>query len=211
VYQPPAFREDRLDVMHGLMRAHPLAMLVTAGEGGLMANLIPFLIDPAGSEKGLLRAHLARANEQLAALRAGAEAMVLFQGPNAYVTPNWYVTKAETHKVVPTWNYATVHAWGTPRILESIDWLRQQVGELTDASEASQARAWSVDDAPEPFLAAQMKGIVGLEIPISRIEGKWKVSQNRPAADREGVIDGLRQSDHPMAELVAERYKPASD
>ncbi|MFI5410286.1 FMN-binding negative transcriptional regulator [Kaistia sp. UC242_56] len=211
MYQPPAFREDRLDVMHGLMRAHPLAMLVTAGEGGLMANLIPFLIDPAGSEKGLLRAHLARANEQLAALRAGAEAMVLFQGPSAYVTPNWYATKAETHKVVPTWNYATVHAWGTPRILESTDWLRQQVGELTDASEASQARAWRVDDAPEPFLAAQMKGIVGLEIPISRIEGKWKVSQNRPAADREGVIDGLRQSDHPMAELVAERYKPASD
>jgi transcriptional regulator len=104
-----------------------------------------------------------------------------------------------------------VHAWGMPRILESTDWLRRQVGELTDASEASQPDAWSVDDAPEPFLAGQMKGIVGLEIPISRIEGKWKVSQNRPAADREGVIDGLRQSDHPMAELVAERYKPASD
>ena len=211
MYQPPAFREDRLDVMHGLMRAHPLAMLVTAGEGGLMANLIPFLIDPAGAEKGLLRAHLARANEQLAALRAGAEAMVLFQGPNAYVTPNWYATKAETHKVVPTWNYATVHAWGTPRILESTDWLRQQVGELTDESEKAQAHAWSVDDAPEPFVAAQMKGIVGLEIPIARIEGKWKVSQNRPAADREGVIEGLGQSGHPMGELVAARYRETQD
>ncbi|MBN9027318.1 FMN-binding negative transcriptional regulator [Kaistia sp. MMO-174] len=211
MYQPPAFREDRLDVLHGLMRAHPLAMLVTAGEGGLMANLIPFLIDPAGAEKGLLRAHLARANNQLAALRAGSEAMVLFQGPNAYVTPNWYATKAETHKVVPTWNYATVHAWGTPRILESTDWLRQQVGELTDESEKAQAHAWSVDDAPEPFVAAQMKGIVGLEIPIARIEGKWKVSQNRPAADREGVIEGLGQSGHPMGELVAERYRETSE
>lgn len=210
VYQPPAFREDRLDVLHGLMRAHPLAMLVTAGEGGLMANLIPFLIDPAGGGNGVLRAHLARANDQLAALRAGAEAMVLFQGPNAYVTPNWYATKGETHKVVPTWNYATVHAWGTPRIFESTDWLRRQVGELTDASESSQPHAWSVDDAPEPFVAAQMKGIVGLEIPISRIEGKWKVSQNRPAADREGVIEGLGQSGHPMAELVADRYRNPS-
>jgi transcriptional regulator len=181
VYQPPAFREDRLEVLHGLMRAHPLAMLVTAGEGGLMANLIPFLVDPAGAEKGLLRAHLARANDQLAALRAGAEAMVLFQGPNAYVTPNWYATKAETHKVVPTWNYATVHAWGTPRILESTEWLRQQVGELTDASEKTQARAWSVDDAPEPFVAAQMKGIVGLEIAHrGQMEGQPEPACRRP-------------------------------
>ncbi|WEK48889.1 MAG: FMN-binding negative transcriptional regulator [Candidatus Kaistia colombiensis] len=207
MYQPPAFREDRLDVLHGLMRAHPLAMLVTAGEGGLMANLIPFLIDPVGAEKGLLRAHLARANDQVAALRAGSEAMVLFQGPNAYVTPNWYATKAETHKVVPTWNYITVHAWGTPRVLDSGEWLRRQVGELTDENEKAQAHAWRVDDAPEPFVAAQLKGIVGLEIPISRIEGKWKVSQNRPAADRERVIDGFRQLDHPMAELIAERHR----
>ncbi|WP_018181525.1 FMN-binding negative transcriptional regulator [Kaistia granuli] len=208
MYQPPHFREDRLEVMHGLMRAQPLAMLVTAGEGGLMANLVPFLIDPDQGEFGLLRAHLAKANDQLNALRAGAEAMVLFQGPNAYVTPNWYASKAENHKVVPTWNYVTVHAWGTPRVLESTEWLRQQVGELTDVSERVHARPWSVDDAPEPFVAGQLKGIVGLEIPIARIEGKWKVSQNRSLADRHGVVDGLtrdRSDARDMAALVAER------
>ncbi|BCP53615.1 transcriptional regulator [Kaistia sp. 32K] len=214
MYQPPHFREDRLDVMHALIRAHPLAMLVTAGEGGLMANLVPFLIDPEGAEKGLLRAHIARANDQLAALRAGAEAMVLFQGPNAYVTPSWYAAKAENHKVVPTWNYVTVHAWGTPRVLESTEWLRRQVGELTDASEQGRQHTWSVDDAPEAYVAGQMKGIVGLEIPIDRIEGKWKVSQNRAVADRRGVVDGLR-SDRPdaveMAALVAAHIPPAGE
>jgi transcriptional regulator len=194
--------------MHALMRAHPLAMLVTSGEGGLMANLVPFLIDATSGEKGLLRAHLARANDQLAALRAGAEAMVLFQGPNAYVTPSWYASKAENHKVVPTWNYATVHAWGTPRIIDDPDWLRQQVGELTDTSERDRQLPWSVDDAPAPFVAGQLKGIVGLEIPIERIEGKWKVSQNRTLPDRHGVVEGLNR-DRPdaveMAALVSER------
>ena len=208
MYQPPHFREDRLDVMHALMSAHPLAMLVTAGEGGLMANLVPFLVDAGHGEKGLLRAHLARANNQLAALRAGAEAMVLFQGPDAYVTPNWYATKAENHKVVPTWNYVTVHAWGTPRVIDDPDWVRQQVGELTDSSERDRELPWSVDDAPAPFVAAQLKGIVGLEIPIARIEGKWKVSQNRTLPDRHGVVEGL-VGDGPdaaaMAALVRER------
>jgi len=213
VYQPPFFREDRIEVMHALMRAHPLAMLVTAGKGGLMANLVPFLIDPEGAEKGLLRAHLAKANDQLAALREGAEAMVLFQGPNAYVTPSWYVSKAENHKVVPTWNYATVHAWGTPRVIDDPDWLRRQVGELTDTSERDRQAPWRVDDAPAPFVAGQLKGIVGLEIPIARVEGKWKVSQNRTLPDRHGVVEGLMR-DRPdavdMAALVRERI-PGDD
>lgn len=208
MYQPPHFREDRLDVMHGLMRAHPLAMLVTSGEGGLMANLVPFLVDSGSGERGMLRAHLAKANDQLAALRAGSEAMVLFQGPNAYVTPSWYASKAENHKVVPTWNYATVHAWGTPRVIDDPDWLRRQVGELTDASERERQVPWSVDDAPGPFVVGQLKGIVGLEIPIARIEGKWKVSQNRTLPDRHGVVEGLTR-DRPdaadMAALVRER------
>jgi transcriptional regulator len=213
LYQPPHFREDRLDVMHALMRAHPLALLVTAGAGGLMANLVPFLIDAGNGEKGLLRAHLAKANDQLAALREGSEAMVLFQGPNAYVTPSWYASKAENHKVVPTWNYVTVHAWGTPRVIDDTDWLRQQVGELTDTSEHARPQPWSVDDAPEPFISGQLKGIVGLEIPIARIEGKWKVSQNRTPEDRQGVVDGLRERDEgkdAMAGLVAERLLGSS-
>ncbi|WP_029073609.1 FMN-binding negative transcriptional regulator [Kaistia adipata] len=208
MYQPPHFREDRIDVMHALMRAHPLAMLVTSGEGGLMANLVPFLVDPGSGERGMLRAHLAKANDQLAALRAGSEAMVLFQGPNAYVTPSWYASKAENHKVVPTWNYATVHAWGTPRVIDDPDWLRRQVGDLTDASERDRQVPWRVDDAPAPFVAGQLKGIVGLEIPIARIEGKWKVSQNRTLLDRHGVVEGLtrdRGDAADMAALVRER------
>ncbi|MBB3929856.1 transcriptional regulator [Kaistia hirudinis] len=205
MYRPPAFREDRLEVLHAFIRAHPLGMLVSAGAGGLMANPIPFLVDEAATEKGLLRAHLAKANDQLAALRQGAEVMVLFQGPDAYVTPSWYASKREHGKVVPTWNYATVHAWGTPRVIDDETWLRGQIGDLTLSREASREHPWGVEDAPADFLAGQIKGIVGLEIPIARIEGKWKVSQNRSAADRQGVVDGLRQEapeKGDMADLV---------
>lgn len=214
MYRPPAFREDRLDVLHAFIRAHPLGMLVSAGAGGLMANPIPFLVDPAATEKGLLRAHLAKANDQLAALRQGAEVMVLFQGPDAYVTPSWYASKREHGKVVPTWNYATVHAWGTPRVIDDEIWLRDQIGDLTLSQEAGREHPWRVEDAPEAFLAGQIKGIVGLEIPIARIEGKWKVSQNRSAADRQGVIDGLRQEvpeKGEIADLVAQRGDPDRD
>ena len=211
MYRPPAFREDRLDVLHAFIRANPLGMLVSAGPGGLMANPIPFLVDAAAGERGLLRAHLARANDQLDALRSGAEVMVLFQGPDAYVTPSWYASKREHGKVVPTWNYATVHVWGTPRVIDDAVWLREQVGNLTDAQEGSRSEPWKVADAPADFIAAQIRGIVGLEIPIARIEGKWKVSQNRPAADQKGVIDGLRQEEPQkgdMADLVEERGDP---
>lgn len=214
MYRPPAFREDRLDVLHAFIRAHPLGMLVSAGLGGLMANPIPFLVDPAATEKGLLRAHLAKANDQLAALRQGAEVMVLFQGPDAYVTPSWYASKREHGKVVPTWNYATVHAWGTPRVIDDETWLRGQIGDLTLSQEAGREHPWRVDDAPADFLAGQIKGIVGLEIPIARIEGKWKVSQNRSAADRQGVIDGLRQEvpeKGEIADLVEQRGDPERD
>lgn len=210
MYRPPAFREDRLDVMHDLIRKHPLAMLVTGGEHGLMANLIPFEIDPDGSPNGTLRAHLAKANEQVAALQAGAEAMIIFQGPNTYVTPSWYATKREHGKVVPTWNYVVVQAWGTPHVEDGAEWLRRQIGSLTRTQEAGRAQPWAVEDAPENFIAGQIKGIIGIEIPISRIEGKWKVSQNRGEADRTGVADGLRQEGpeaEAMARIVDERGK----
>lgn len=165
-----------------------------------MANHIPFLIEEGG-EFGVLHAHLARANEQLALLRAGAEALVIFQGPQAYISPSWYALKAETHKVVPTWNYVTVHCWGTPRVIDDADWLRDQIGRLTRSQEQARAEPWTVEDAPADFIAAQIKGIAGLEIPIARIEGKWKASQNRSEADRAGVA--ARLGDHPMAGLVA--------
>jgi transcriptional regulator len=208
MYQPPHFREDRIEVQHDLIRSHPLGLVVTAGPGGLMANSIPFLVDAGASKNGTLRGHFARANPQWRELAAVAECLVVFQGPQAYITPSWYATKRETGKVVPTWNFVTVHAWGRPTVIEDADWLRRQIGDLTRSREIGRSPPWSVDDAPESFVAAQIKGIIGVEIAIARIEGKWKVSQNRPEADRVGVVAGLREADEtkePMARLVAER------
>ena len=211
MYQPPAFREDRIEVQHELIRAHPLGLLITAGPGGLIANPFPFLLDPEGSEKGTLRLHIARANPQWRELEAVDECLVVFQGPQDYVTPSWYATKRETGKVVPTWNYATVHAWGRPHVMNDDAWLRRQIEDLTRSRESDRAEPWKVDDAPAEFVTAQMRGIVGVEIVISRIEGKWKMSQNRPPADRLGVIAGFRaagEAGEAIADLVAERGAP---
>jgi transcriptional regulator len=206
MYLPPLFREDRLDVQHELIRRHPLGLLVTAGASGLLANPIPFLVESDGSELGMLQAHLARANPQWRELANVEECLVVFQGPEAYVTPSWYATKRETGKVVPTWNYAIVQVWGRPRVIEDAAWLRGQIDALTRSQEEPLAEPWQVSDAPETFIAAQAKGIVGLEIPIDRIEGKWKVSQNRPETDRVGVVAGFHeQGEAAMAALVAER------
>ncbi len=210
MYQPPHFREDRLDVQHRLILTHPLGLLITAGTGGLQANHIPFLVDAAAAERGTLRAHLARANPQLAELANVTECLVVFQGPQQYISPSLYPTKQETGKVVPTWNYITVHAWGRPQVMDDAAWLRKQVDDLTRHNEEPRAAPWQVSDAPEPFVAAQVKGIVGVEIPIARIEGKWKVSQNRPAIDQAGVVAGLQSEGGDaaiMASEVLERSK----
>jgi transcriptional regulator len=210
MYQPPHFREDRREIQHALIKHHSLGLLITAGPGGLQANAIPFLIDTAASENGVLRAHLARPNPQLRELAAVEECLVVFQGAQAYVSPSLYPTKQENGKVVPTWNYITVHAWGRPQMMDDAAWIAHQIDDLTRHKEASRAAPWNVADAPEAFVAAQIKGIVGLQIPIARIEGKWKVSQNRNAADQGGVASGLRGSGdeaEAMAALVAERMK----
>ena len=173
-----------------------------------MANSIPFLVGPGVSEKGTLRGHLARANPQWRELGAVAECLVVFQGPQAYITPSWYATKYETGKVVPTWNYVTVHVWGRPAVVDDSGWLRRQIDDLTRSREQARPAPWSVSDAPESYIAAQIRAIVGVEIAIARIEGKWKVSQNRPAADRAGVVAGLREmgeASEAMRRLVAER------
>lgn len=207
MYRPPAFREDRPEVLHALLKAHPLATLVTAGAQGLSANLIPFMLDASRGEHGVLRAHLARANDQIAELQSVDEALVIFQGAQSYITPSWYASKAEHGRVVPTWNYAVVQVWGRPRVIDDPAWLRVQIDELTRSQEEARPKPWHVADAPDAFIESQVKGIVGLEIPIARIEGKWKVSQNRPMADREGVVTGLtteRRSPE-MARMVAER------
>ncbi|MES2535930.1 MAG: FMN-binding negative transcriptional regulator [Pseudomonadota bacterium] len=210
MYLPPAFREDRLEHQHALVRAHPFGLLVIAGSAGLSANPLPFVMYSDEGEFGTLRAHFSRGNPLWTELSAVQECLVVFQGPQHYITPSWYPTKQETGKVVPTWNYATVHAWGAPRVVDDAAWLRRQLEDLTHSQEGARPAPWRVDDAPASFIAAQMNGIIGVEIPIVRIEGKWKVSQNRTEAERQGVIDGLRAEGGAgavMAGLVAERRK----
>lgn len=203
MYVPPAFREDRPQAIHALIEAHPLALLVSTGEDGPTANPVPMLLDPSA---GVLRCHLARANGQIGELRAaqaaGREVLAVFQGPQAYISPGWYASKAEHGRVVPTWNYLIVQVRGVPRVIDDADWLRGQVGALTDRHEAGLADPWSVGDAPDGFVAAQLRGIVGLELPLSRVTGKWKASQNRPAADRAGVIAGLEAAGDAMAARI---------
>ena len=190
MYQVPHFRETELPVLHDHIRAHPLGLLISPGPEGVIANAIPFLLYAEG-ERGTLRAHLSRGNPQWQALRHTPAALVVFQGVDRYITPNWYPQKTIDQKVVPTWNYAIVQARGTARIIEDADWLRTHVSALTDTHEGRQPQPWSLADAPERFVAGQLKGIVGLEIPIAAIEGKFKASQNRPVADRAGVAEGL--------------------
>ena len=209
MYQPPHFREERSEVQHALMRAHPLALLVTFGEGGLTANPVPLVLHAEKGGRGVLRGHLARANRQWRTFDPEVESLAVFQGAEAYITPSWYATKRETGKVVPTWNYAVVQVYGRMRVIEDAAWLGEQVRSLTDRHEADRPAPWAVADAPEAFVRAQLKGIVGIEIAIGRIEAKWKVSQNRNEADRAGVAEGLLGEDdetaQAMAELVAER------
>lgn len=199
MYQPPHFREERLEIQHALIRAHPLGLLISSGEDGLLANPVPFLLDAAAAPKGVLRAHLARANRQWQALAAGQPALVVFQGVDTYITPSWYETKKETGKVVPTWNYAIVQVRGPVRVVEDREWLRRQITALTAEHESSRSELWAVTDAPEDFVEAQLKGIIGIEMTIETIEGKWKVSQNRPLADRIGVTAGLAAEADPRA------------
>ena len=212
MYQPPHFREERLDVLHALIRSHPLGLLITAGPGGLQANHVPLLLDANSSERGTLRAHLARANPQVLELAAVSECLVVFQGPQHYISPSLYPTKHETGKVVPTWNYITVQAYGAPRVVDDAGWLRQQIGDLTRHQEGPRAAPWQVEAAPDSFIAAQIKGIIGLEIPLARLDGKWKVSQNRPAIDQVGVAAGLRglgADANAMSDEVVARGKSA--
>ena len=189
MYTPPHFRiEDRAE-QFALIRARPFGLLVTNGPGGLMANPVPFHLD---EEKGVLRAHLARANPQWREADGSREALVVFQDVDAYVTPGWYATKRENGKVVPTWNYSAVHIYGALRAVDDRDWLRALVGELTDHHEASRNAPWKVEDAPSDYIDVMLRGIVGIEVEITRMEGKAKLSQNRSESDRAGVIAGLR-------------------
>lgn len=206
MYLPKHFEETDLGTLHTLIEAHPLATWVVGGGTDIAptVNHIPFLLDRRRGTHGTLIGHVARANP---VWRQPGRSVLVFQGPHAYISPGWYASKREHGKVVPTWNYAVVHAHGQARAIEQPDELRALVGRLTDTHEARQAVPWKVGDAPPDYIDQMLKAIVGIELPIDQLVGKWKVSQNRPAADRAGVQAGLSSRDEPgatgMAALVA--------
>jgi transcriptional regulator len=202
MYVPPAFRDDNLASLHATMRAARLCNLVTTTADGLIATPLPLLLDDAEGAQGVLYGHVARANPQWKSPCVG-DAMAIFMGPDAYVTPSWYETKQETGKVVPTWNYVAVHAYGPVEFFDHVDRLLDIVKRLTDLYERSRADPWAVSDAPEQFIRAQLRAIVGLRIPITRLDGKRNLSQNRSAEDRARVSAGLAKSERPMDRLVA--------
>ncbi len=206
MYLPQHFEESRVAVLHAHIHAHPLGALVTLTPHGLDATHIPFEVDPEPAPFGTLRGHIARANPLWREVSRDVEALVIFQGASAYISPAWYPTKQETGKVVPTWDYAIVHAHGTPCFIDDRAWLRAFVETLTNRYEAARRDPWKVTDAPADYIDKQLGAIIGLEIPIARLVGKWKMSQNRPAQDRNGVVEGLRheggQAGAAIADLV---------
>ena len=191
------------------MADHPLATLVTAGSGGLAASHLPLLYYRAEAGSGVLRGHMARANPQWREVLPGSEALAIFGGPQHYISPNWYPSKQEHGKVVPTWNYVVVHAHGTLTIRNEPEWLLENVRALSDVHESTSEAPWQVTDAPPEFITNMLKAIVGVEVTITRLEGKWKVSQNRPVADRHGVIRGLESIASPEAAAMAALVKDA--
>ena len=202
MYVPPAFRDDDLPRIHAAIQASRLATLVTATANGLVGTPLPLMIDPAEGPYGTLYGHVAKANEQWRLAPTG-DALAIFMGPDAYVTPSWYASKREHGKVVPTWNYVAIHAYGPAEFFEDADRLLDVVTRLTNHHEAKRAEQWAVSDAPAPFIASQLKGIVGLRMPITRLDGKRKLSQNRAEPDRAGVATGLAASPDPADQAMA--------
>jgi transcriptional regulator len=204
LYTPRHFREDRTDVLHGAIRDFPMAQLVTFGETGLEATPLPLLLDLADGEQGALLGHVARANPQWKTADRSVEALAIFSGPDAYISPGWYETKRQTGKVVPTWNYVTIQVRGRISFVEEPQELLEIVRRLTELHENGRDAPWAVADAPADFIASQLRAIVGLRLEITEITGKWKMSQNRSEADRAGVIEGLRAEGAPAADAVAD-------
>ena len=203
MYVPKHFAETRVDVLHDLIRRHPLGTLVVAAAAGLEASHIPFEIDPEPVPFGTLRCHVARANPIWQQIAADRPVLVVFQGEEGYVSPSWYVGKQEHGKVVPTWNYAAVHAYGIAKAVPDAAWLRRMVEDLTRRHEHGRAQPWQVSDAPDDYVDKLLAAIVGIEIPVTQMLGKWKFSQNRSVADRQGVIAGLERDGVPAQADVA--------
>jgi transcriptional regulator len=209
MYQPQHFVENRPEALHALMRAAPLATLVVPTADGLVANPLPLMLRPGPQGQGLVLAgHVARANPVWKAAATG-EALAVFGGVQGYVSPNWYPSKAAHGKAVPTWNYMVVHAHGLLRWIDDAAWLRGFLAELTHAHEGGQEHPWQITDAPEDFITQTVRAIVGLELQVTRLEGKFKLSQNRGEADRQGVIDGLQRQGDPASMALAEAVRAA--
>ncbi|MDH0896521.1 MULTISPECIES: FMN-binding negative transcriptional regulator [unclassified Pseudomonas] len=205
MYVPTAFRQDDLAELHAQIRANPFALLASAGGEGVQASHLPLLLEPGEGEFGTLYGHFARANPHWRELQDGAEALAVFSGPDAYISPAWYPAKAEHGKVVPTWNYIAVHARGPVELIDDPQRLLGIVGRLSDRHEADRPQPWAVDDAPRDYLDAMLRAIVGFALPIRRLEGKWKLGQNRSAADQAGVHAGLSDSAAPRDRELAAR------
>jgi transcriptional regulator len=213
MYQPDDFRVEDVSEMHALMRARPFAALVSSGSTGLYASHLPTVLKDEGPY-GVIECHLARPNPHWKELAEGNEALMIFQGPEGYITPNWYPSKAQHGKAVPTWNFAVVHAYGRPEVMKDKDWLLQHVTELTAQQESSEAKPWTPSDAPATYIEIMLRGIVGFRFAITRLEGKWKMSQNREVQDRVGVVKGLSAraagDDLEIAEVVSRRITPSN-
>lgn len=203
MYTPKHHKETDLKVLHRLIMSHPLGTWITRSNEELVANHIPFLLNSTLGDNGTLVGHVARANPVWKSILPEENTLVIFQGAENYITPSWYPSKQEHGKTVPTWNYAVVHVYGRPRIIEDKAWLLNHLNELTDEHEKKQEAPWAVDDAPEEFIARLLKGIIGIEIPIDRLEGKWKVSQNKNNPDKHGVVNGLLSQENIQAEKMA--------
>jgi transcriptional regulator len=202
VYIPDQFRETSIDVLQAFMERHPLATLIAMTAQGLTANHLPLRSHLSADGRGIVRGHIARANSLWRELKPDAEVLAVFMGADSYISPRWYPSKQEHGKVVPTWNYATVHLHGSIRFIEDAAWLRDFVGSLTELHEAGRADRWQVSDAPADYIDAMLRAIVGLEIKVSRVVGKFKGSQNRSSADRAGVNAGLRATGRSVEEVA---------
>jgi transcriptional regulator len=210
MYVPKQFEEPKVELIHELIQARPLATLVTLSSTGLNANHIPLHLSAEPSPFGTLRGHVARSNPVWTDFVKDVEVLAIFHGPDTYITPSWYATKQETGKVVPTWNYVVAHAYGSLRIMDDAKWVRSQLEMLTAQSESAFAKPWNISDAPPGYIEQLLGAIVGIEIVITRLHGKWKVSQNQPKQNQESVISGLKESGTENALLMAELVNMAS-
>lgn len=208
MYLPTHFAVTDPEALHALMRAHPLGALITHGESGLDANHLPFEFDAGEGEHGVLRAHVARNNPLWQAVVDGQEVLVIFRAAEGYVSPNWYPSKQEHHKQVPTWNYAVVHAHGRIRVRDDARFVRRLLANLTRVHEATESKPWKMADAPRDYVEAMVAAVVGIEIEISALVGKFKLSQNKEAADRQGVVDALQERGNGALAAVMQR-RPA--